>query len=458
MFFEDDTIAAISTPLGEGGIGIIRISGKRAIEISDKIFRSPSKHKKLKDLPSHTVHYGYICIPETGELLDEVLVTLMKTPRSYTREDVVEISSHGGFLSLKRILDLILRSGARLAEAGEFTKRAFLNGRIDLSQAEAVIDIIQSRTEMSHKVAVRQLEGGLSRKVNDVRDSLKHLTALVEASIDFSEEEIEIMSDEDLRTRIDQALYTIDLLIKTAEEGKILREGLSLVIIGKPNVGKSSLLNALLEEERAIVTPIPGTTRDVIEESMNLRGIPLRLIDTAGIRDTEDPVEVQGVLRSKNLLENADLILFVVDGSSPLTEEDKEILSLLMGKKVLGVINKTDLPMAVGAEAEILSGIEWIKISAKEKTGLEPLKDLIVETTFRVPLESVWVTHVRHKNALVKASQSLLKARESIEQRMSGEFVAVDLRAALDSLGEIVGETTTEDILTEIFSTFCIGK
>ncbi|HWP46439.1 MAG TPA: tRNA uridine-5-carboxymethylaminomethyl(34) synthesis GTPase MnmE [Candidatus Limnocylindrales bacterium] len=459
MFFQEDTIAAISTPLGEGGIGVIRISGKAAIAIADALFVSPSKGKKLKDLPSHTVHYGHIYDPGTQEPVDEVLVTLMRAPKSYTREDVVEISSHGGFISLKRILDLVLKGGARLAEPGEFTKRAFLNGRIDLSQAEAVIDIIQSRTELSHKVAVRQLEGRLSQKVRAIRDTLKHLTALVEASIDFSEEDIEVISPEALDSGIGEALESIDFLIETAEEGQILREGLSLVIVGKPNVGKSSLLNVLLEEERAIVTPIPGTTRDVIEESLNLKGVPVRLLDTAGIRNTEDPVEVQGVLRSKNLLEKADLVLWVLDSSSPLTQEDRDILELVKEKKVLGVLNKIDLPSKIGEEAgQLLAGIPWVKISAKEKSGIETLKDLIFEMVVKTPVESVWVTNIRHKNALIKAQQSLLKARESIAQRMSGEFIAVDLRAALDSLGEIIGETTTEDILTEIFSTFCIGK
>lgn len=460
MVFEEDTIAAISTPLGEGGIGVIRVSGRSAIELGDKIFRSASKRKKLKDLPSHTVHYGYIYDPETQEPLDEVLVTLMRAPKSYTREDVVEISTHGGFLSLKRILDLVLRNGARLAEPGEFTKRAFLNGRIDLSQAEAVIDIIQSRTETGLKVAMRQLEGRLSRKIHAIRDALKHLTALVEASIDFSEEDIEVVSHEELNSGIGQALQSVDLLLETAEEGKILREGLSTVIVGKPNVGKSSLLNVLLEEERAIVTPIPGTTRDVIEESLNLKGIPLRLVDTAGIRNTEDLVEVQGVSRSKSLLEKADLVLLVLDGSGPLTEEDREILDLTRGKKALGVINKADLPPVLddGELDRILAGIKWVKISAKERIGIEALKDLIFETVVQAPLESVWVTNVRHKNALVRTKQSLLKAQGSVKEGMSGEFIAVDLRAALDSLGEIVGETTTEDILTEIFSTFCIGK
>jgi len=460
VVFEEDTIAAISTPLGEGGIGVIRVSGRSAIELGDKIFRSASKRKKLKDLPSHTVHYGYIYDPETQEPLDEVLVTLMRAPKSYTREDVVEISTHGGFLSLKRILDLVLRNGARLAEPGEFTKRAFLNGRIDLSQAEAVIDIIQSRTETGLKVAMRQLEGRLSRKIHAIRDALKHLTALVEASIDFSEEDIEVVSHEELNSGIGQALQSVDLLLETAEEGKILREGLSTVIVGKPNVGKSSLLNVLLEEERAIVTPIPGTTRDVIEESLNLKGIPLRLVDTAGIRNTEDLVEVQGVSRSKSLLEKADLVLLVLDGSGPLTEEDREILDLTRGKKALGVINKADLPPVLddGELDRILAGIKWVKISAKERIGIEALKDLIFETVVQAPLESVWVTNVRHKNALVRTKQSLLKAQGSVKEGMSGEFIAVDLRAALDSLGEIVGETTTEDILTEIFSTFCIGK
>jgi tRNA modification GTPase len=459
VFLEEDTIAAISTPLGEGGIGVIRMSGRSAIAIADALFVSPSKGKKLKDLPSHTVHYGHIYDPETQEPVDEVLVTLMRAPKSYTREDVVEISSHGGFLSLKRILDLVLKSGARLAEPGEFTKRAFLNGRIDLSQAEAVIDIIQSRTELSHKVAVRQLQGRLSRKVREIRDALKHLTALVEASIDFSEEDIEVISFEALEAGIKEALESVNFLVNTAEEGQILREGLSLVIVGKPNVGKSSLLNVLLEEERAIVTPIPGTTRDIIEESLNLKGVPVRLLDTAGIRDTEDPVEIQGVLRSRSLLEKADLILWVLDSSNPLTQEDRDILELVEEKKVLGVLNKIDLPPQIGEEADqILAGIPWVKISAKEKIGIETLKDQIFEMVMKTPVESVWVTNVRHKNALVRAQQSLLKALESVAQRMSGEFIAVDLRAALDSLGEIVGETTTEDILTEIFSTFCIGK
>lgn len=460
VVFEEDTIAAISTPLGEGGIGVIRISGKSAIQLVSKLFKSLSKLKRLENLPSHTVHYGYIYDPKTQESLDEVLVTLMRAPKSYTREDVVEISSHGGFFSLKRILDLVLRSGARLAEPGEFTKRAFLNGRIDLSQAEAVIDVIQSRTEISHRVAIRQLEGGLSQKVHTIRNTLKHLTALVEASIDFSEEEIEVISNEELAAGINQALQVIDLLIRTAEEGKILREGLSAVIIGKPNVGKSSLLNVLLGEERAIVTPIPGTTRDVIEETMNLKGIPVRVLDTAGIRNTRDFVEIQGVLRSKNLLEKADLVLLVLDGSNSLTEEDREILTLVRGKKVLGIINKTDLPSGISDEelSQVLAGIKWIKISAKEKTGIETLKDSIFQMVIKSPLESVWVTNTRHKHALIRAQQSLLKVQESITRKISAEFITVDLRAALDNLGEIVGETTTEDILTEIFSTFCIGK
>lgn len=487
----DDTITAISTPIGEGGIGIVRLSGKEAIAIADKVFKSQSG-KRLSEMKSHTVHYGWIVrklgaeswelgakakktnpslvplssqllAPSSDEAIDEVLVTVMRSPKSYTAEDMVEISCHGGMLVMRRILDLLVQQGARLAEPGEFTKRAFLNGRIDLVQAEAVLDIIRSQTDLSLRVAMNQLEGHLSKKVRQIREELLDLYAYVEASVDFPDEDLEILSGIDMLNRVKKIKDEIHKLSTTAERGQVLREGVMGVICGKPNVGKSSLLNALLGRERAIVTPIPGTTRDTIEEVMNLDGIPMRLVDTAGIRESEDTIEKEGIRRSRTYFERADLLLTVLDGSASLTREDEEILKKAAGRQAVIVINKKDLPQRIDQARikEWINGFPSVCISASQGKGLEELVGVISKLVWRgevIGSSEELVTNVRHKEALIRADKSLEHLIETLEKKLSAEFVSVDIRDALDAIGEIVGETTTDDLLGRIFSKFCIGK
>ncbi len=462
--FIDDTIAAISTPLGEGGIGIVRLSGKDSIQIAEKIFSSP-KNKTLKDSKSHRVIYGYIRDPSIGKEIDEVLITIMRSPYSYTREDVVEINCHGGMVALRKTLELVLKQGARLAEPGEFTKRAFINGRIDLSQAEAVLDLIRSKTDESRRIAVEQLQGGLSEKITALRDRLTELCAHVEAYIDFPEDEIETASKKDMLESMKDVDRELQTLLKTYDEARFFREGLSTAIVGRTNVGKSSLLNALLKKDRAIVTEIPGTTRDVIEEYLNINGLPLRIMDTAGIRDVQDIAEKEGVKRSLQSIKNADLVIAIFDRSESLKEEDFEVLEKIKNKNAIIVLNKCDLPSVIDQNS-ISSFVPHpssfiLNISATRGDGLEELKEKIFESclkNWKEEREGVVITNLRHKIAIEDTKTSLDRAMSALIENQPIEILAIELRDSLDKLGEIVGAVTTEDILNKIFNDFCIGK
>ena len=465
MFNNDDTISAIATPLGEGGIGIVRLSGKESIEIAEKIFTSPKK-RFLRDVTSYKLVYGHIQDPSTGETVDEVLVAVMRSPHSYTREDIVEINCHSGMVTLRRILELALRGGARLADPGEFTKRAFINGRVDLSQAEAVLDLIRSKTDESRRIAMEQLQGGLSEKITSLRDKLKDLCAHVEAYIDFPEDEIETASRDEIAKSVEVIVKELQKLLKTYDEAKFFREGLSTAIVGRPNVGKSSLLNALLQKDRAIVTPMPGTTRDVIEEYLNINGLPLRIMDTAGIRDVQNVAEKEGVKRSLQSIENADFVIAVFDSSEPFQDADFEVIEKIKGKPlIIVVMNKCDLP-SVSDKSVIASrfsprDVFILDISALCGAGLEELKDLIFRSSlkeWKEEKEGVLVTNLRHKIAIENAATSLGRALSCFEKNKPLEIVALELRDSLDSLGEIVGAVTTDDILDSIFQNFCIGK
>lgn len=456
----NDTIAAISTPIGEGGIGIVRLSGRDAIEIAGRLFISP-KGKRLSQVRSHTIHYGFIRDPLTGERIDEVLLLLMKAPYTYTREDMVEINCHGGFIPLKRTLELLIREGARLAEPGEFTKRAFLNGRIDLAQAEAVADLIRAKTETSQRLALEQLRGGLSEKIVMLRDRLIDLCAHIEAYIDFPEEDIEPAETEGLDSALSSIIDELSALSLTYEEGRFFREGVRVAIVGRPNVGKSSLLNALLKRDRAIVTELPGTTRDVIEELLNIKGLLVRIMDTAGIRESHDMAEIEGVKRSLQAIDEADLVIVLIDGSREISNEDLYILEKVRekGKRFILGINKSDLGM-FPFSFNMLSELT-LPISAKTGQGLEELKDTIVDLTVRKGIEGsggVMITNLRHKVAVDNAISALRRASLDLKDSQPQEIVAISLRDALDHLGEIVGAATTEDILNRIFSEFCIGK
>jgi len=454
---EQETICAVSTPMGEGGIGIIRVSGRDAVEIASRVFTSRAK-RDLLTAPSHSIHYGHVVDAATGELVDEALVSVMRAPATYTREDVVEINCHGGMVPLWRTMKLLVAAGARQAEPGEFTKRAFLNGRIDLAQAEAVMDIIHSRTELSHKAANEQLLGGLSTEVSTLRDRLVSLAASVEAGIDFPEEDIETLSGRPLADEVLGMLAGIDGLLAGYIYGRVLREGFATAIVGRPNVGKSSLLNALLKQNRAIVTEIPGTTRDVLEEYLNISGLLLRILDTAGIRHTKDVVEQEGVRRSLAAIESADLVLVVLDGSLSLSQEDQRVLDEAKGKTAIAVINKSDLP---GKLERFVWPETQVKVSCKTGEGLDTLKTTLLElmkTGAVSPREHAWAVNQRHKTILEQTKASLEKAAGSIRAAASPEFIAVDLRDALDSLGLIIGATYTEDILERVFRDFCIGK
>lgn len=458
--YDEDTITAISTPSGEGGIGIVRISGQLALDIVHRLFVGTTRGD-IRSVPTHSLHYGYIVHPETRAVLDETLLSVMRAPRSYTKEDVVEINCHGGMLPLRNVLDAVISCGARLATPGEFTKRAFLNGRIDLSQAESVIDVIRAKTDAGLQLAVQQLRGKLSKHVSGIRSGLTQLLASIEASIDFAEDDIEIISYKQICAELRQHLEQIEQLLASAHEGKIVRDGLSIAIVGKPNVGKSSLLNIFLEEERAIVTPVPGTTRDTIEDYINLNGIPIRLIDTAGIRKTDDQIEKLGVDRSRSTIQQADMALCVFDTSTPWSRDDEDLLQFVSAKEKIVVANKIDLPAVLSVNdiaAKLPEPATVFQVSARDHTGLDTLKQAIVDEVMDIPLESVAVTNIRHKHALNLTKKSLVHAQRSTESQMSQEFIALDLREALNHLGEITGETTSEDILEAIFSTFCIGK
>jgi tRNA modification GTPase len=460
----DDTIAAIATPPGEGGVAIVRVSGPAAPDIADRLFRT--RAGRPSTLPSHTLHYGSVLDPATGERIDDALLLLFRAPRSYTGEEVVEFSCHGGSITASRALALVLRVGARMAEPGEFTQRAFLHGRIDLAQAEAVCDQIRAKTTTAARLALRQREGGLSRAVIRLKDALVGALAAVEVTIDFSEE----VGDLDyaaIQGRLAEIREGIEALIATAERGRIYREGVRLVIVGRPNVGKSSLLNALLRENRAIVTPIAGTTRDVIEEEAHIRGVPLTAIDTAGLRETDDPVERIGVERAQNALESASLLLFTLDAEAGWTAEDAAIAAQIGERRAVWALNKTDAVSEAQTErlARMLETQEGarrvIPLSALTGAGMEALEEAIASALLggqTEPTEEVVVSHVRHLRALEMARDSLREAENTTLQRLPPDFISIDLRAALDALGQITGETATEEIIHRIFHDFCIGK
>ena len=459
-----DTIAAICTALSPSGIGIIRISGEDAITIADKIFKSPG-NKKLSDAPTHTIHYGHIV--DGDEIVDEVLVMLMRGPKSYTTEDVVEIDCHGGILVLKKVFNLVINNGARPSEPGEFTKRAFLNGRVDLTGAEAVMDLISSKSDLARKNSISVLNGVLYKKIKSIRDEILFSIAKIEAALDDPEHMSLDGYEEELASNIHKIQSDIDLLIKSYDNGKIIKEGINTAIVGKPNAGKSSILNMFLNEERAIVTEIAGTTRDTLEESVTIDGLTLNLIDTAGIRDSEDVVEKIGIERSSKAIEKADLILFVTDSSKDPDNEDDKIISMLENKKSICIMNKTDLPQEMTVQ-EIKSHFEgmenkpeFIKISALTGEGKYNLIAEIKKMFFNGEIsfnDEVMVSNLRQKNELVKAKEALDKVLESIDKAMPEDFLSIDLMSAYSSLGEIIGEEVSDDLVDKIFSEFCMGK
>jgi len=457
---EFDTIAAIATNLGESGISIIRVSGDKALKIVSSIFKGKND-KKLDDIKTYTMRYGFIIDKDTGETLDEVIVSYMKGPRSFTAEDTVEINCHGGVIVTKRILEEVIKAGARIAEPGEFTKRAFLNGRIDLSQAEAVIDIIRAKTELSAKSALEQSNGKISREIKELRHGLLEIIASIEATVDYPEDDLEEVTSEKAKAQVEDILKSVEALLNSADEGKILREGLNTVIVGKPNVGKSSLLNALLMESRAIVTEVPGTTRDIIEEYISIDGIPIKIVDTAGIRETEDVVERIGVEKSREKIESADLVVLVLDASRKIDEEDKEVIEFIKDKKYIVLLNKTDLELQIDKDSiKDLNSDYIIEISAKTGEGLDKFKQVIKELFFRgeVTAKEVMITNARHKEALIRTRESLISAIGALDNTFAIDLASIDLRNAWRSLGEINGDTVEEDIIDTIFSKFCLGK
>ena len=453
-----DTIAAISTPRGEGGIGIVRISGQKALEILSKIFK-PKSGKKIEELKNFSINYGHIY--NGDEIVDEVLVSILKGPKTYTREDIVEINCHGGFVITEKVLETVLRYGARHAEVGEFTRRAFLNGRIDLTQAEAVMDLIHGKTEKSVSLSLNQLRGDLKEQIAYLKKLLLDVAAHVNVVLDYPEEGIDDPLPDGLVDNLKYVMVTADKLIKSYDKGKMIKEGIKTAIVGKPNVGKSSLLNSVLREERAIVTHVAGTTRDIIEEVINLKGIPLVLVDTAGIRKTEDIVETIGVEKSKELMETADLVLFVVDGSGPLSEEDLKIHEKIKAANVIGIINKIDVEKKV--DITPLNKVEnWIEISAKESIGIEEMESRIYSYIVKGDIEDnsqkLIITNIRHKSALEKTKDAVKNIFETIESGLPMDLIAVDLKEGLDALSEVTGEISSEDLLDHIFKNFCVGK
>jgi tRNA modification GTPase len=456
----DDTIAAIATPLGEGGLAVIRLSGPEAVKVADKSFLPVGKHSlKPSMAPTHTIHYGRI--ERAGRKVDEVLLAVMRAPRTFTREDVVEITCHGGVLASKLVLDTVLAGGARLAEPGEFTKRAFLNGRIDLAQAEAVADLIHARTELSLAAANEQLAGQLSHRINRLRDDLMKTLAHVEAHIDFPDEDIAPETKEQLLSRLERGVKFMDELLRTANEGQILRRGIRTAIIGRPNVGKSSLLNQLLGHDRAIVSPIAGTTRDTIEETANIRGLPVVFVDTAGLRESGDSIEQEGIRRSHESVARAELILHVFDVSEPFTDEDENYLKHFAHKKQIIVRNKIDLAPRPAFPPVDLPGSQVVNVSALSGTGIESLKhaikDLVWAGEINAEMLQVMI-NARHQDALRRAHEATVRTLEALRADLTLELVAMDLRIAVNAVGEVVGKTATEDLLDAIFSQFCIGK
>lgn len=456
-----NTIAAIATAMSNSGIGIVRISGEESFQIIDRIFKAKgSVDKKLSLEPSHTIHYGHIF--DGDEMVDEVLVMIMRGPKSFTAEDTIEIDCHGGVLVTKRILETVLKHGARPAEPGEFTKRAFLNGRVDLSQAEAVIDVINAKNQYALKSSVSQLEGSISRKIKDMRDKILYHIAFIESALDDPEH----ISLDGYRDTLMETLLPLkeelQSLIRSSDNGRVLSEGIETVILGKPNAGKSSLLNVLLGEDRAIVTDIAGTTRDTLREQIRLDELSLNIIDTAGIRDTEDVVEKIGVEKARSAAEGADLIIYVVDGSCPLDENDEEILNFIKDKKALTILNKTDLkPVVTEEQLRVLTNHPVISISTKERTGIRKLEEEITAMFYEGKLDfndEVYITNVRHKNALVEALKSLNMVEQSVQNEMPEDFYSIDLMDAYELLGTILGESVEDDLVNEIFKKFCTGK
>lgn len=469
-----DTIAAIATAVSDSGIGIIRISGEEAIKIADGLYRSKNGKKKLSQVASHTIHYGFLY--DGDEMIDEVMVAVMKAPNTYTKENTVEIDCHGGILVMHRVLEAALRHGCRLAEPGEFTKRAFLNGRIDLSKAEAVMDMIHSKNEFAMKASLNQLKGAVSDKVRSLRDEIIYEIAFIESALDDPEHISLDGYHEKLEEKTDRLLAELKKLIDSADNGKLLKDGINTVIVGKPNAGKSSLLNLLVGEDKAIVTSVAGTTRDVLEESIRLYGIGLNIIDTAGIRDTEDEVERIGVEKARKYANNADLVIYVVDSSCPLDANDEEIIELIRDKKVIVLLNKTDLDTQVTKEdmkkrfrkiyedtpnAYEKQSLHIIKTSTKENTGIdefeETIKDMFFEGRIAVN-DEIYITSKRHKEALMEAFESMQMVKRSLADDMPEDFYSIDLMSAYASLGRIIGEEVEDDLINEIFSKFCMGK
>jgi tRNA modification GTPase len=458
---EFDTICAIATPIGEGGVAIIRISGEKALNIASKIFM-PKNNYDIQKMSTYTMKYGNIVDLKNREIIDEVILSYMKSPNSYTGENVVEINCHGGVVSTNSVLNEVIKAGARLADPGEFTKRAFLNGRIDLSQAEAVMDIITAKTELSMKAAMLQSNGALSKEIVELRKYLLDVLALIEYAVDFTEDDEDIIDDDlffRIQTNINNTSIKIRNLLDNADEGKIIRDGLNVVIIGKPNVGKSSLLNALLREKRAIVTDIPGTTRDVIEEYVNLDGIPIRIVDTAGIRDTNDVVEKIGVERSKEKIEEADLIILMLDTSRDIDDDDKVIIEKIKNRKYIVLLNKVDLDTKISQD--IINDLEHkIYISLKTGSGIDKLKSEIKDLFFngKISSESLIISNTRHKQALYRALENCDVALIKIKSNEYLDLISIYITAAMKALGEITGDELEEDVLNKIFSEFCVGK
>ena len=462
MAIDFDTIAAISTPPGEGGIGIVRLSGDEALEIAEKVYKLGDK--KLSDQPSHTIHYGNIYHPKTKEKIDEVMVTVMKEPKTYTREDIVEINTHGGVLVTNKVLQIVLGAGARLAEPGEFTKRAFLNGRIDLSQAEAVMDVIRAKTDSAMHNAISQLDGNLSELIREIRQDILNTLAQVEVNIDYPEyDEVEEMTSTLLKEKAVDVKDQVERILDTAQQGKILRDGLATAIIGRPNVGKSSLLNAFARQDKAIVTNVAGTTRDVIEEFVNVKGVPLRLIDTAGIRETEDEVERIGVTRSKKEIEGAELVLLVFDQSQKLTDEDFEMLRLTENKERLIILNKMDLEQKLDVDCllEKVDPNSVISVSVTKNTGINEVENAIMDLFFEGKTgekDATYISNIRHISLLEQAIEALNEVINGIDLGMPVDLVQIDLTRAWDALGEVTGDSVQDELITQLFSQFCLGK